>query len=172
MRPHEPSSDVSAKRCAARGEGALRTFPQPATSSIDGVARLELDVPDDREADVLAAVAQALAEAPAPPAELPQLTWTKQLAEEVVGRMRPVERMLVFRLAEARQRRVPVSELARDFGLAPRAALSQDFPTLKLYCAEKNAALPITAGGDAADAWYWMSAAAALRLRAALTGGL
>lgn len=136
------------------------------------MARVELDVPDDREADVLAAVAQELASTPTPPPDLAKLTWTKQLAEEVVGRMRPAERMLVFRLAEARQRRVPVSELTRDFGLAPGAALSQDFPALTVYCAERNAALPITTGGHASDAWYWMSAAAALCLRGALTNGL
>ena len=136
------------------------------------MARIELDVPDDREAAVLAAVAQALPDAPAPAAELPQLAWTKQLADDAVKRMRPAERMLVFRLAESRQRRVPVKELTRDFGLAPGAALSQDFPGLTAYCAEQGAAVPITTAGDAGDAWYWISGPAGFHLRDALATSL
>jgi hypothetical protein len=139
--------------------------------SIDGVARIELDVPEDREAAVLAAVAQALA-GPPRAAELRQLPWTRRLAEDVVKGMRPAERTLVFRLAEARERRVAVKELTRDFGLAPGAAIDQDFPALSAYCAKRGAAPPITTGGDAGDAWYWLSAAASRHLRAALAPSL
>lgn len=139
--------------------------------SIDGVARIELDVPEDREAAVLAAVAQVLA-GPPQAAELRQVPWTKQLAEDAVKRMRPAERALVFRLAEARQRRVPVKELTRDFGVAPGAAINQDFPALTDFCAKLGAAPPITTGGDAGEAWYWLSAAASLHLRAALAPSL
>lgn len=132
------------------------------------MATLQFDVPDDREAEVLAAVAQVLAAppAPAPAAPLPALEWTEELAAEAVKTMRPAEKHLLFRVADARERRVAAAELSRDLGLPASVDTDRDFPALTAYCAAHRCAVPVVSGGDGGDAWYWMDATSGRMFRA------
>lgn len=132
------------------------------------MATLQFDVPDDREADVLAAVAKVLAAAPASaPAPLTTLDWRGRAAQ-VVDMMRPAERTLLFRIADARERRVPVSELSRDLGLPASPDIVRDFPALAAFCEAEGGVVPVATGGDDDHAWYWMDAVAGFAFRAAL----
>lgn len=132
--------------------------------------RLQIDIPDDRYADVLAAVAKALEDPPArPPAET-HSKWDAPLATLALPKMWAAEKRLMFRLAEAVEQRVPVSELSRDLGLPKTAAVDRDFPGLSEFCAERNLPVPVIAGGDGNDAWYWLDADTAFAFQKTLEG--
>jgi hypothetical protein len=96
--------------------------------------------------------------------------WTPDLAVQALEDMSEQERGLLLRIAEARGVRVPLKALARDLGLPPVAALDQDFPQLTAFCAKCGApARPVTCGGTADDAWYWMHPIQATQFQRALT---
>jgi hypothetical protein len=75
--------------------------------------------------------------------------------------MRAPERTLLRRIAEARGRRVPISELVSSYGLPPVPSLEQDFPGLTYFLAEqkqkgKEMEAPLIASGSDEKGWYWM----------------
>jgi hypothetical protein len=89
--------------------------------------------------------------------------WTVELAEEALSEMGDAERALLWRVAEARGRRVAMSELASAFGLPKAPAVDKDFPALSSYCASRTEAghpepaMPVQEGDKGTDGWYWMS---------------
>lgn len=86
----------------------------------------------------------------------------EELAEAALGQMQSPEQALVRRIAEARGRRVPISELVTTFGLPPAPSPEQDFPGLGQFIAARlergeKIAMPIVASGIDDKGWYWMS---------------
>ena len=67
------------------------------------------------------------------------------------------ERALLFRIAEARGRRVPISELVHALGLPPAPCLDQDLPGLKSLAQARGMPMPVVAEGTDENGWYWMS---------------
>jgi hypothetical protein len=96
--------------------------------------------------------------------------WTEALAVEALGGMGEWERQLLWRLAEARGRRVPLSSLAATLGLPASAAIDNDFPALTNFCHNGNDTprMPVQTGGVDPDSWYWMSPADSRQFRLAL----
>jgi hypothetical protein len=89
--------------------------------------------------------------------------WDKNHGEAAVGGLSGHERALLFRIAEARGRRVSVKELSSTLGLPPSTSLTRDFPALLAYvdrCKEKDDSLevPVVACSEGDGGWYWMSA--------------
>jgi hypothetical protein len=101
------------------------------------------------------------------------LRWTKPLAVKAIERATEQELALLYRLAAARGRRVPLNELSAAFGLPASPAIEQDFPALSKFCAAPrpsgaNRVIPIASGGSGDSAWYWMSVDDANAFRRAL----
>jgi hypothetical protein len=83
--------------------------------------------------------------------------WSRELVAESLDQLDDNELDLLWRIAEARGRRVPVAELARDLGLPAATALDQDFPGLQRFCGgDRRPALPVVAGGTDDKGWYWL----------------
>jgi hypothetical protein len=86
----------------------------------------------------------------------------EDLAEAALGQMQTPEQALVRRIAEARGRRVPISELVSAFGLPPAPSPEQDFPGLGQFIGARlergeEVTMPIVASGTDDKGWYWMS---------------
>jgi hypothetical protein len=122
---------------------------------------LTLEIPEAKQAAVLAAVSKALepeeTTTPAPAAGV----WA-DLAQEAVGAIGgPDEQRLLWRIAEAQGQRVPMSELSRDLGLPSAPSVDNDFAELRAFCAADPGArpFPVLTDGDDADGWYRMARA-------------
>src|ERR1041384_609197 len=91
------------------------------------------------------------------------MNWDAEHARAAITLMGEHEKTLITRIAEARGRRVPVSELSATLGMPASTALPQDFPALNAYvdkCKAENVALelPVSdSGATDGDGWYWMS---------------
>lgn len=97
--------------------------------------------------------------------------WDEEHAAEAVKPLGDSEVRLLWRIADARGARVPLSELVRDYGLPAGAAAEHDFPGLARYSAgdaESRPSLPVIAGGTGDEAWYWMDPAVGVLFRKAL----
>jgi hypothetical protein len=124
------------------------------------VKELRIQVPEDIVALCTAVVerSKAKTQPPKPKASVP---WTPALATLAVEHVGDFEGQLLWRVADARGARVPLSELRRDLGLPAEAALDRDFPAVSAYCASGGGstalpALPVISGGTGDEAWYWM----------------
>ena len=133
-----------------------------------------VDIPVRIHPDRVDELYEAAAKLAAPkeePAPVPPGPWSKELAEAAVANLRDFERQLLWRVADARGQRIPVSELARDFGLPAETAPDADFPDLAAFCSEsgkQRPPMPVLAGGSGADGWYCMDATASRHFRGAL----
>jgi len=129
-----------------------------------------VSVPDDRVGELYEAVAALNEPSEEPAPSRPSTRWDRELATNAVDSMRDHEKMLLWRIADARGQRVPVSQLARDLGLPEATAPEQDFSRLTAFCAEPtHPRMPVVTGGADADGWYWMSTDDARVFRFALT---
>ncbi|MEZ5078272.1 MAG: hypothetical protein R2725_12625 [Solirubrobacterales bacterium] len=91
----------------------------------------------------------------------PAPDWAK-LLPAAIGQMRPHERELLLRIAEARGRRVPIGELADAFGIPAAPSLEHDLPGLFGFVKSRQAAgqsieMPVVACGTGDKGWYWMA---------------
>jgi hypothetical protein len=127
---------------------------------VSNITTITLEIPEEKQAAVLAAVAAALSpddeEAPAAPE--PGM-WT-DLAEQAIAAIKgPAELRLLRRVAEAEGQRVPLSELSRDLGLPAAPSLEHDFPELLAFCAADppSRPLPVLTDGSDGDGWYRMA---------------
>jgi hypothetical protein len=129
---------------------------------------ITLTLPEER-LDAVYAAASKPADRPAPPSPPPAPARWDTLAPLVVRTLPTCEYRLLRRLAYALGQRVPVAELARDFGLPADTAPERDFAVLKAFCDEQPAdrPFPVVAGGEDDAAWYWMPFAAAAGFEAA-----
>jgi hypothetical protein len=94
-----------------------------------------------------------------------ETTWTgwDGRVSSALGLLGPHERELLLRVAEARGKRVPISELVSSLGLPPVPSLTQDFPGLSKFVSEQQAkgvhlTLPVVGEGSDEKGWYWMAA--------------
>lgn len=132
-----------------------------------------IDIPDERCEDLLAAVSK-LADGEEESSEgspaASSVEWDEERAAAAVAAAGDAETTLLWRVADARGARVPLSELVRDLGLPGDAALERDFPGLSAYCAdpEIHPALPVASGGGEEGAWYWMEPALGALFREAI----
>jgi hypothetical protein len=122
---------------------------------------INLEVPEEKQAAVLAAIVDAFA--PEDEEETPEVpppgVWT-DLAEQAIAAIKgPAELRLLRRVAEAEGRRVPLSELSRDLGLPAAPSLEHDFPEMQMFCAAQPQArpFPVLTGGSDGDGWYRMT---------------
>lgn len=92
-------------------------------------------------------------------ADKPQREWRDAL-ESALDQMSQHEQALLLRIAEARGRRVPLSELSESIGLPATPSLEHDFPGLSRFVAADNGglAMPVVSVGTDDKGWYWMSA--------------
>lgn len=131
---------------------------------VEVVKTISVDVPDDRVGDLYAVVAKLHEPAEDQPAAAPGAAWDENHAKRALEPLGNFESQLLWRVADARGVRVPIKEIARDFGLPAEAALDRDFPGLSAYCAsseppQPRPALPVVTGGTGGtgeEAWYWM----------------
>jgi len=89
--------------------------------------------------------------------------WDAKHGKAAVENLGPHERALLFRIAEARGRRVSVEELSSTLGMPASTCLTRDFPGLHAYvagCTGRGVALevPVVDSGNGDGGWYWMSA--------------
>lgn len=135
-----------------------------------------VDVPDDAWEAVRACLVEAekgTGQPPTPPAS--EVEWDGEHAAHAIETLGDFETRLLWRIADARGARVPLSELVRDLGLPGDAALERDFPSLSRYCAadvKSRPPLPVIAGGPDDGPWYWMDPFLAVIFRAALENGV
>jgi hypothetical protein len=121
---------------------------------------VNLEVPEEKQAAVLAAVASALAPEEEATAATPTAGAWSDLAEQAVAAIRgAAELRLLGRVAQALGQRVSMSELSRDLGLPAAPSLEHDFQELQAFCAEDPASrpFPVLSGGDDGDGWYCMA---------------
>jgi hypothetical protein len=123
--------------------------------------RVSVDVPNGRVGDLYAAVAKLHEPAEEPPTPAPGATWDENHGKKAVNPLGNLEIQLLWRIADASGARVPIKEIARDFGLPAETALDRDFPGLSAYCAsneppQPRPAMPVVAGGTDEQAWYRM----------------
>lgn len=135
-----------------------------------------VDVPDDALEAVRACLSEAekgTGQPPAPPVS--EVEWNGEHAANAIEALGDFETRLLWRIADARGARVPLSELVRDLGLPGDAALERDFSGLSRYCVaagEPRPPLPVIAGGPDDGPWYWMDPFLATIFRAALEDGV
>lgn len=120
---------------------------------------VNLEIPEEKQAAVLEAVASALApDEETTPATPTPGAWN-DLAEQAVAAIRGVaERRLLERVAQGQGQRISMSELSRDLGLPAAPSLEHDFQELQAFCAEDPTSrpFPVLSGGDDGDGWYCM----------------
>lgn len=128
---------------------------------------ISLVVPEDKLADVYAAVAKAIEaeEEDSGGDQTPAPLWKKTEWCAVLQNAHALEEQLLRRLADARGRRMPMSELAHDLGLPADADVMRDFPALSARSGEHPS--PVVTGGESEGGWYWTSPENAAMLRSA-----
>ena len=127
-------------------------------------------MPDEYAPAVSRVLAELFVPAEPVPAEQAVVKWTEDLALEAIkGIVSRAEYYLVWRMAEARGQRVPMSELAASLGLPGTPDTAQDFAGLSAWCSARSGrpAVPVSSGGAGADGWYWMPIEAADRFLSA-----
>jgi hypothetical protein len=120
---------------------------------------LTLEIPDERQAAVLTAVAAALAPVEETAHPSAAGAWNDLARQAIAAIKGPAELRLLRRVAEAEGQRVPMSELSRDLGLPAAPSLEHDFQELRAFCVADPASrpFPVLTDGDDADGWYRMA---------------
>lgn len=118
-----------------------------------------LEIPEDKRAAVLAAVAAALAPDEDTGAASAPGAWSDPAERAVAAIKGPAELRLLQRVAQAEGQRVPMSELSRDLGLPAAPSLEHDFQELHAFCAADPALrpFPVMTDGDDGHGWYRMA---------------
>jgi hypothetical protein len=138
------------------------------TGSGTGMVTISLVVPEEKLADVYAAVAKAIAveqSAGSGDGRTADPLWDPAEWRAVIDKTYEREEQLLLRMADARGHHVPIGELSRDLGLPAEADLDRDFPALCARAGDRTR--PVAVGGEGEGGWYAMSAENAAMLRKA-----